>query len=439
MPVDFQVSADGLLSGELRVPGDKSISHRALLLGALAEGETRIEGFLPGADCLATLAAVRALGVSVNGPTAGRVSIEGRGLDSLRPSPSSLDLGNSGTSIRLLTGLLAGQPFATTLSGDPSLQRRPMQRVIEPLVAMGARIESRAGHAPLTVHGHRPLKPLRYEMPVASAQVKSALLLAGLYAGGYSWVREPGASRDHTERMLSSFGHPCLREGDWIGIHGGGVLRGTRIEVPGDLSSAAFFLAGAAMTPGSQLVLEGVGVNPTRDGILRLLTQMGADIRLEKPRMCGAEPMADIVVRGSALQGIDITPEQVVSAIDDLPALLVAAAAAEGVTTLRGAAELRVKESDRLQALEAGFKVLGVPVEMSRDGLRLTGVKRFKGGEIQSFGDHRIAMAFSMAALRAEAPLTIRDCVNVDTSFPNFVLLARQCGMHISADGRAAA
>jgi 3-phosphoshikimate 1-carboxyvinyltransferase len=367
------------------------------------------------------------------------VTIAGRGLESLKPPASALDLGNSGTSIRLLAGLLAGQPFASTLTGDHSLQRRPMQRVIEPLTAMGARIESRAGHAPLMIHGQRPLKPLRYELPVASAQVKSALLLAGFYAGGYSWIREPGASRDHTERMLSSFGHPTLRESGWTGVHGGGVLRGTRIEVPGDLSSAAFFLAGAAMTPGSHLVLENVGVNPTRDGVLRLLTQMGADIRLEKPRMCGAEPVADIVVRGGALVGIDIAPEQVVGAIDDLPAVLVAAAAAEGVTTLRGAAELRVKESDRLHALEAGFRVLGVPVEMSRDGLRLTGVKRFKGGEIQSFGDHRIAMAFTMAALKAEAPLTIRDCVNVDTSFPNFVPLARQCGMHISTDGRAAA
>ena len=439
MTVSFQVAAQGLLSGELRVPGDKSISHRALLLGAIAEGETRIEGFLPGADCLATLAAIRALGVNVSGPVSGRVGVEGRGLEGLKAPAAALDLGNSGTSIRLLAGLLTGQPFASTLTGDHSLQRRPMQRVIEPLTAMGARIESRGGHAPLTVHGKRHLSPLRYELPVASAQVKSALLLAGLYAGGYSWMREPGASRDHTERMLGAFGHPCLHESGWLGIHGGGPLRGARIEVPGDLSSAAFFLAGAAMTPGSHLVIEHVGVNPTRDGVLRLLTQMGADIRVEKPHMAGTEPVADLVVRGGTLRGIEITPEQVVLAIDDLPAILVAAASAEGVTSLRGAAELRVKESDRLVALEAGFKVLGVPVETTRDGLRITGVERFKGGEIQSFGDHRIAMAFAMAALKAEAPLTIRDCANVDTSFPNFVPLARQCGMDISADGRAAA
>jgi 3-phosphoshikimate 1-carboxyvinyltransferase len=334
--------------------------------------------------------------------------------------------------MRLMTGLLAGQAFNTTLTGDASLRRRPMQRLIEPLSSMGVRIDSEAGRAPLTVHGQRPLKPLRYRMPVSSAQLKSALLLAGLYAGGYTWLLEPEQSRDHTERMLSAFGCSCLREGAWLGIQGGEPLYATRIEVPGDLSSAAFFLAGAAMTPGSQLVLENVGVNPTRDGIIHLLQQMGADIRLSNPRMCGAEPVADIEVHGTTLHGIEVTPAQVVSAIDDIPALLVAAACAEGVTAIQGAAELRVKESDRLQAMAAGLTVLGVPAELSQDGIRVTGIGRFQGGEIQSLGDHRIAMAFAMAALRAVAPLIIRDCRNVDTSFPGFVDMAESAGLHVA-------
>src|SRR5579859_1226058 len=309
--VDFAVAPGGRLSGKLTVPGDKSISHRALLLGAIAEGETRISGFLPGADCLATLAAVRALGVKVDMPAADRVHVQGRGLMGLSAPKAPLDLGNSGTAMRILMGLLAGQEFAAKLVGDESLSRRPMQRVIAPLSAMGAQIESSNGCAPLTVRGIRPLKPLRYMLPVASAQVKSALLVAGLYAGGYSWIKEPRPSRDHTERMLNAFGHGCLRENGWLGIHGGGTLHATQIEVPGDLSSAAFFLAGAAMTPGSHLKLENVGVNPSRDGVIRLLQEMGAHIELQNPRLWGAEPVADIEVRGTTLRGIDIGPEQV--------------------------------------------------------------------------------------------------------------------------------
>jgi 3-phosphoshikimate 1-carboxyvinyltransferase len=438
-PLDYHVAPGGQLQGRLRVPGDKSISHRALLLGAIAEGETQVEGFLPGADCLATLAAVRALGVTVDMRAGDRVTLKGRGLEGLKAPAAPLDLGNSGTAMRLLTGLLAGQDFTSTLTGDASLSRRPMQRVIEPLSAMGARIESRNGTAPLVIHGRRPLNPLRYAMPVPSAQVKSALLLAGLYAGGYTWIKEPGPSRDHTERMLRAFGQDCLREGNWVGIHGGGSLRATSIEVPGDLSSAAFFLAGAAMTPGSEIVLENVGVNPTRDGMLRILRAMGADIRFSNPRHCGAEPVADLTVKGGPLQGTDIGAELVALAIDDIPALLVAAATARGVTRVRGAAELRVKESDRLQAMQAGLSVLGVPVELGKDGISVTGVERFKGGEVQSHADHRIAMAFAMAALRAEAPLTILDCANVDTSFPGFVATAAGAGLEIAAAARRAA
>jgi len=438
-PLDYRVAPGGQLQGRLRVPGDKSISHRALLLGAIAEGETQVEGFLSGADCLATLAAVRALGVAADMPAPGRVTLKGRGLEGLKAPAAPLDLGNSGTAMRLLTGLLAGQDFISTLTGDASLSRRPMKRVIEPLSTMGARIESKNGTAPLTIHGVRPLKPMRYQMPVPSAQVKSALLLAGLYAGGYSWIKEPGPSRDHTERMLQAFGHDCLREGNWVGIHGGGPLRAAHIEVPGDLSSAAFFLAGAAMTPGSELVLENVGVNPTRDGVIRLLRAMGADIRFSNPRFSGAEPVADLSVRGGTLHGTDIGAELVALAIDDIPAVLVAAAAARGVTRVRGAAELRVKESDRLQAMQVGLTALGVPVELSQDGISVTGVERFRGGEVQSHADHRIAMAFALAALRAEAPLTILDCANVDTSFPGFVAMAAGAGLGIAAAERRAA
>ncbi|HET7176411.1 MAG TPA: 3-phosphoshikimate 1-carboxyvinyltransferase [Gammaproteobacteria bacterium] len=438
--LQYSVEPGGVLKGNLRVPGDKSISHRALLLGAIAEGETRIGGFLAGEDCLATLAAIRALGVQVEGSGDGRLKVQGRGLLGLAAPQAPLDLGNSGTAIRILMGLMAGQAFASTLTGDRSLQKRPMQRVIDPLTAMGARIESReGGRAPLTVHGVHPLRPLRYVLPMASGQLKSALLLAGLYAGGYSWVKEPGPSRDHTERMLSAFGHGCLKENGWIGIHGGGALLATQVEVPADLSSAAFFLAAAAVTPGSRVLLENVGVNPTRDGILRLLKRMGAEIRLLNPRQLGAEPVADIEVEGTRLQGIDIGPGEVVLAIDEIPALLIAAAAARGTTRVRGAGELRVKESDRLQAMQDGLATLGVPVESSADGIQVTGVDRFQGGEIQSHGDHRIAMAFAMAALKAKAPILIRDCRNVDTSFPGFVSLAAQAGLGITAREGAAA
>ena len=437
--VDYRVVPGGQLKGRLRVPGDKSISHRALLLGAIAEGETRIEGFLPGADCLATLAAVRAMGVEASLGPVGRVTVKGRGLEGLRTPASPLDLGNSGTAMRLLSGLLAGQPFSSVLMGDASLSRRPMKRIIEPLTLMGAEIESHDGRAPLSLRGKRPLAPIRFPMPVASAQVKSALLLAGLYAGGYTWIKEPGPSRDHTERMLGAFGQECLWEDAWVGIHGGGPLRATRIEVPGDLSSAAFFLAGAAMTPGSELVLENVGVNPTRDGIIHLLRSMGADIRLTRPRDRGQEPVADVEVRGGELHGIDIGPDMVALAIDDIPAVLIAAAAAEGVTRVYGAAELRLKESDRLQAMHAGLSSLGVPAELSKDGIAVTGVERFHGGVVQSYGDHRIAMAFALAALKAETTLTILDCANVDTSFPGFVEASAAAGLQISSTAQRAA
>ena len=428
---DFLVEPGGSLQGRIAVPGDKSVSHRALLLGAIAHGDTRISNFLESNDCFATMNALRALGVMVNHVRHGEMRVQGTGLPGLKAPAQVLDCGNSGTSIRLLSGLLAGQPFAATLDGDASLRRRPMRRVMEPLTRMGARFESCDGHAPMNVHGRRPLRPLRYESPVTSAQVKSAILLAGLYADGETWLREPATSRDHTERMLQAFGCKLLLDGNWVGVLGGSELRATDISVPGDLSSAAFFLVGAAILPGAQITIEGVGINPTRDGILRLLRRMGAEIRLRNARPKGAEPVADIEVRGGRLQGIEITPGDVPVAIDELPVLLVAAAAARGQTTLRGAAELRIKESDRLAAMADGLSRLGVPVESFDDGVRITGVEQFQGGELSSFGDHRIAMAFAVATLRAVKSIRIRDCGNVDTSFPGFAETARTAGLKI--------
>ncbi|MDE2069826.1 MAG: 3-phosphoshikimate 1-carboxyvinyltransferase [Gammaproteobacteria bacterium] len=419
------------MQGRIRVPGDKSISHRALLLGAMARGETQVSNFLESQDCLATLNALRVLGVQMDHAPTGHVRIQGAGADGLRVPVRTLDCGNSGTSMRLLSGVLAGQPFAATLDGDDSLRHRPMQRVIEPLTRMGARFDSTAGRAPLTVHGCRPLNSLRYKLPVASAQVKSAILLAGLQATGETWVQEPAVSRDHTERMLQLLGCRLLCDGDWLGVVGGNELHATNITVPGDLSAAAFFLVGAAICPGAAVTVEGVGVNPTRDGVLRLLQRMGAVIHVQFLPQLGAEPAANIEVRGGDLQGIEITPADVPLAIDELPILLVAAALAQGQTRLYGAAELRVKESDRLAAMAAGLHTLGVSVELFTDGMQITGVGQFGGGEIDSCGDHRIAMAFVMAALRATRPVRVRDCRNVDTSFPGFAETARKVGLDL--------
>ncbi|MGB9430166.1 MAG: 3-phosphoshikimate 1-carboxyvinyltransferase [Gammaproteobacteria bacterium] len=434
---DFIIMPDGRLTGRGRVPGDKSISHRALLLGAMASGETRISNFLESADCLATAAALRALGVRLGHPAEEAVTVTGAGPEGLQPPAQELDCGNSGTSLRLLTGLLAGQAFESVLTGDASLRRRPMLRVIEPLSRMGAQVDSDQGHAPLKVHGRGPLKSMRYELPVASAQVKSALLLAGLQAEGETWLREPALTRDHTERMLAAFGCECRHKDGWLGVTGGMKLRATNIAVPGDLSSAAFFLVGAAMTHGAEITLENVGVNPTRGGIITLLRQMGADIRLQNEHLLGNEPAADIRVRGAGLHGIVIPPEMVPLAIDDLPALMIATACADGTTTLRGAGELRVKESDRLQAMTNGLRILGVDAELREDGIRVNGGSGFAGGAVDSCGDHRIAMAFAMAGLRARAPIRIHDCRNVDTSFPDFVPLARSLGLPIHVQNGA--
>ena len=429
----FEVAPGGALRGRLRVPGDKSVSHRAVMLAALADGVTEITGFLEGADSLATLAAFRSMGVRAEGPENGRLVVHGAGLHGLKPVEGALDLGNSGTSMRLLAGLLAGQRFASVLTGDLSLSRRPMRRVTDPLARMGARLDTTpAGTAPIGIHPVPALRGIHYEMPVASAQVKSSLLLAGLYAEGETCVTEPAPSRDHTERMLAAFGWPVQRDGSRVCVRGGGRLTAAPIAVPADISSAAFFLVGASIAPGSDLVLEQVGMNPTRTGVLNILRAMGADIAVEHARVLGGEPVADLRVRAAALRGIHIPEDQVPLAIDEFPALFIAAACADGETLLTGAAELRVKESDRIAVMADGLATLGVAVEPRADGIRIAGrgaAGMLGGGRIASHDDHRIAMAFAMAALRATAPIAIDDCDNVTTSFPGFAALAAGAGL----------
>lgn len=431
MSLSFEVAPGGRLTGRIRVPGDKSISHRSIMLGSLAEGTTVVEGFLDGEDNLATLNAFRAMGVEIQGPEQGKVTIQGVGLHGLTPPSEALYLGNSGTSMRLLAGLMAAQAFDVTMSGDASLSKRPMRRVTLPLSSMGAELETEGeGTPPIRVHGGQRLKGIHYEMPVASAQVKSCLLLAGLYAEGETCVVEPAPTRDHTERMLRGFGYEVRSQGKTICLTGGGRLKATHIDVPADISSATFFMVGAAISEGSDIVLEHVGTNPTRDGVITILRLMGADISLENPREIGGEPVADIRVRGARLKGIKIPEEQVPLAIDEFPALFVAAACAEGETVLTGARELRVKESDRIQVMADGLQALGVQAEPTEDGMVIRGGP-IGSGTVASHGDHRIAMSFAMAALRATGPIRILDCANVNTSFPGFADLARKAGLGI--------
>lgn len=430
--IDYKVMPGGRLSGRVRVPGDKSISHRSIMLGSLADGVTKVTGFLQGEDSLATLNAFRAMGVRIEGPDDGRVTIHGVGMHGLKAPRGPLDLGNSGTSMRLLAGLLAGQGFDVEMTGDSSLSKRPMRRVTVPLAEMGAKLETTAqGTPPLRIHGGARLRGIDYVMPMASAQVKSCVLLAGLYAEGRTCVTEPAPTRDHTERMLQAFGYEVQRDGARACLTGGGRLRATAIEVPADISSAAFFMVGASIAPGSDIVLEHVGINPTRIGVLNILRRMGADIALLNERRVGGEPVADIRVRASVLRGIEIPEDQVPLAIDEFPALFVAAACAEGETVLRGAEELRVKESDRIQVMADGLQALGVDARPTPDGMVIRG-GAIGGGRVDSHGDHRIAMSFAMAALRASGPIEIRDCANVNTSFPGFTALAGKTGVKIS-------
>ena len=421
------------LTGRLRVPGDKSISHRSIMFGSLAEGTTRISGFLEGDDSLATLAAFRAMGVVIDGPDNGNVTVHGVGMHGLKAPNGVLDLGNSGTSMRLLSGLMAGQAFDVTMTGDDSLSKRPMKRVTEPLALMGAKIDTTAtGTAPLIVHGGAPLSAIHYQMPMASAQVKSCVLLAGMYAQGTTCVTEPAPTRDHTERMLQGFGYVLKCQENKVCLEGGGKLHATDIVVPADISSAAFFLVGASIASGSDLVLDQVGINPTRIGVINILRAMGADIEMRNERIVGGEPVADLAVRGAPLRGITIPENEVPLAIDEFPVLFVAAACAQGTTVLTGAEELRVKESDRIQVMADGLKTLGIEAHPTADGMVIQG-GQIGGGEVQSHGDHRIAMAFAVASLRASQPITIHDCANVNTSFPNFVALANSIGLAIQA------
>ena len=431
--ITFVAQPAGLLKGTLRVPGDKSISHRSIMLGSLADGVTEVSGFLQGEDNLATLNAFRAMGVKIDGPDNGQVVIHGVGMNGLKAPAESLELGNSGTSMRLLSGLLSAQAFDCELTGDASLNTRPMRRVTDPLAQMGADVETTEnGTPPMKCHGGKALKGFDYDMPVASAQVKSCLLLAGLYAIGKTCVTEPAPTRDHTERMLKGFGYSVEVNGNHICVEGGGVLTATNIDVPADISSAAFFLVGASICPGADLTLEHVGVNPTRDGVINILKLMGADIELLNPREVGGEPVADIRVRYAPLKGIAIPEDQVPLAIDEFPALFIAAACAEGETILTGARELRVKESDRIQVMADGLQILGVDAVPTDDGMVIQGGGKIGGGRVQSHGDHRIAMSFAMASIRASGTIEIEDCANVDTSFPDFISLAAGVGLKIS-------
>tara|TARA_B110000483_G_scaffold147265_1_gene175682 strand:+ start:55374 stop:56687 length:1314 start_codon:yes stop_codon:yes gene_type:complete len=428
---NFRVQPGGSLSGNFDIPGDKSISHRSIMLGSLAEGVTEVSGFLEGADSLATLAAFRDMGVQITDPINGALTIEGVGLHGLKPAAHALDVGNSGTSMRLLAGILSGQVFDSVLTGDDSLTKRPMSRVAAPLSLMGARVNTDAGGTPpLHIQGGKNLVGIEYPMPMASAQVKSCLLLAGLYAQGETAVIEPAATRDHTERMLRAFGVDTVTNESRASLKSGQALKATKIQVPADISSATFFMVAAAIAKDSEVCLRSVGVNPTRDGIIHILRLMGTDIQLQNQRLLGDEPVADILVRSSPLQGIDIPERLVPLAIDEFPAVFIAAACASGTTRLTGAEELRVKETDRIQVMADGLKILGIKAKVLDDGIEITG-GLIKGGKVDSCGDHRTAMSFAIAGLRSQKPIEILDCDNVSTSFPNFVELAVEAGLSI--------
>ncbi len=430
--ITFKVQPGGLLQGEARVPGDKSMSHRSIMLGSLADGVTHVKGFLEAEDALATLQAFRDMGVEIEGPVDGCLTIHGVGKHGLKAPKNELYLGNSGTSMRLLSGLLAGQSFNSVLTGDKSLSGRPMKRVTEPLALMGADIKATEnGTAPLYITGKAgQLQGIDYVMPMASAQVKSCLLLAGMYAEGETSVTEPAPTRDHTERMLSGFSYPVKQQGSKVTITADGKLTAADIDVPSDISSAAFFLVGASIAPGSDLLLKHVGINPTRTGVIDILRLMGAKIEVLNERVVGGEPVADLHVVYSPLTGIDIPEALVPLAIDEFPVLFVAAACAKGQTRLSGAEELRVKESDRIQVMADGLQILGVDAQPTEDGMIIQG-GAIGGGVVTSHGDHRIAMAFSIAGLRADAPITILDCANVNTSFPEFKDLVHRLGLDL--------
>lgn len=431
--IEYKVQPGGSVNGTIRVPGDKSISHRSIMLGALAKGITEVSGFLEGEDALATLQSFRDMGVVIEGPYDGEVKIYGAGLHGLQAPSGPLYVGNSGTSMRLLCGLLAGQQFDVTLTGDASLSKRPMERVAKPLREMGAVIETgEGGRPPVKIKGGQKLTGIHYDLPMASAQVKSCVLLAGLYADGQTSTTEPAPTRDHTERMLNGFGYPVAQDGATASLQGGDSLTATKIDVPSDISSAAFFMVAASIAEDADLTLQHVGMNPTRVGVINILKAMGANIELSNEKEVGGEPVADIRVRSAQLKGIHIPEDQVPLAIDEFPVLFIAAACAEGETVLTGAEELRVKESDRIQVMADGLIDLGIDAKPTPDGMVI------QGGEmgsaiVHSHGDHRIAMSFTVAGLRAKGEITVKDAVHVATSFPGFVELAQSVGMKVSA------
>ncbi len=462
MSASYNITPSNTVSGTIAIPGDKSISHRSIMLGSLATGVTNVTGFLEGEDALATLQAFRDMGVTIEGPDNGKLTIHGVGMNGLKPSKTPLYMGNSGTSMRLLSGILAAQSFDSVLTGDTSLNKRPMERVAAPLREMGAVIQStgHSGTAPLSITGRatvgKPLQGIDYEMPVASAQIKSCLLLAGLWAEGTTTVTQPEVSRDHTERMLSAFGYPVTVDGNRISVEGGGTLKGGDIAVPADISSAAFFMVAAAISQGSELTLTQVGINPTRTGIIDILKLMQVDISLTNETHVGGEPVADITIRSSNLVGIEIPEHLVPLAIDEFPVLFIAASCAQGRTVLTGAKELRVKESDRIAVMAEGLQTLGIDCTVTEDGLIIEGKgvegedvdgqsgkvnnsqPVFGGGHITSHHDHRIAMSFAVASLRASKQITIEGVETVNTSFPGFAELANQIGMSIQVDDASA-
>jgi 3-phosphoshikimate 1-carboxyvinyltransferase len=432
----FEAQPARNVSGTAVVPGDKSISHRALMLSGIAQGTSVVTGFLASEDCLASLAAMRALGVPIEQPGATHLVVQGVGLRGLRAAGRALDLGNAGTAMRLFTGLLSAQGFDSRLVGDASLMKRPMERVAAPLREMGADVRTHGGTPPVDIGGGHRLHGIEYRMPVASAQVKSAILLAALYADTATTVIAPAINRDHSERMLESCGVSLDVDGLRTTLHPPKELANLEITVPGDFSSAAFFIvAGLLGATAAGLLIRNVGVNPTRTGLLDMLRAMGGNIEILNARTSGAEPVADLLVRASALRGVQVPADLVPLAIDELPVLFIAAACATGETVVTGAEELRVKESDRIAAMSAGLGRLGVAHSVLPDGMRIEGRgdgPAFSGGEVDSFGDHRIAMSFAIASLRAAKPISIRDVANVATSFPGFVGLARSVGLEVS-------
>jgi 3-phosphoshikimate 1-carboxyvinyltransferase len=418
------------INGEICVPGDKSISHRSIIFGALAIGTTFIDGFLDGEDCLATLAAFKAMGVSIEGPDNHKVVIHGVGKYGLKRPNQIIDCGNSGTSMRLLAGLLSAQCFDSQLTGDESLLKRPMLRISKPLTLMGADISTNDGKPPIIIKGGTELVAIDYIMPEASAQVKSCILLAGLYAKGKTRITETGISRDHTERMLRTFSYPIHQSKQTIEVDADGECKGTKIRVPGDISSAAFFIVAATIIPGSSVLICGVGINPTRTGIIHILIEMGADIKILNQRQFGEELVADLQINYSPLKGINIPSSMVPLAIDEFPILFIAAACAHGQTTLHGAKELRLKESDRIGSMVDGLVQLGIEAKGLEDGVLIKGGV-MHGGTVDSRGDHRIAMSFAVAGAVAKDPVIIMNCASVATSFPSFIATANDLHFQI--------